>query len=264
MIFLYKVWAWARDHAWIFAIVAVGILLLILSRGKFDFKKFYGKEKEVIDAKAEARKVQAELGAAKAAEKIKEEHKETIKKLDDAQAKRAKELENDPEKLVEALLRATLVLLLCLPPLLAPQVAFGADDLVTVELPGGIKKKCDAGDAAKCAAWLDEGKVAPFAGVLQSPKQAAELAAKAEYTNERIKAAVDVEVKLAKNEVDKQKAIFDIQLKAEVDKRLVAEKALDDAGPSWYESPYFVVPVTVVATLAVTALAIKGAQELRQ
>jgi hypothetical protein len=264
MSWLIKAWGWCRDHAWIIAIVAVGILLLILSRGKFDFKKFYSKEKEVIDAKAEARKAQIELGAAKAAEKIKEEHKEVIKKLDEQQAKRAKELENDPEKLVEAILRATLVLLLFLLPWTAPSVAFGADDLVTIELPGGLKKKCHAGDPQKCAAFLPEGVVAPFAGVLQTPRQAAELAAKAEFTDERIKAAADVEIRLAKNEIEKLKAIHAVELKAEVDKRLAAEKALEDAGPAFYEHPVFVAAVAVVATVAVTAVAIKGAQELRE
>jgi hypothetical protein len=244
-----EVWGWIRDHAWIIAIVGVGILLFILSRGKFDFRKFYDKEKEVIDAKTAARTATIELGAVRAVEQIREQHEDKIKQLDKDQSKRVKELEHDPEKLVEAILRTTMVLLLFFFPLLAASSASGADDLVSVKLPDGTIKKCQAADAAKCAAWVDLGKAAPFAGVLQTPKQAAELAAKAEYTDARIQAAVDFQIKLAAIEVDKQKAIFDVKLQAEVDKRIAAEKALD-AGSSWYVHPAFVVPVTILATCA--------------
>lgn len=264
MIALIKVWGWIRDHAWLIAIVAVGILLLVLSRGKFDFKKFYTKEKQVIDAKAEARVAKIELGAVKAAEQIKEQHAEKIKQLDADQAKRAKELEHDPEKLVEAILRTTMVLLLCLLPLLAAAPAFGADDLVTTKLPDGTIKKCHPGDVTKCAAWLDEGKVAPFAGVLQTPKQAAELVAKAEYTDERIKAAADVEIRLSANEVDKLKSIHAVELKAEVDKRLAAEKALEKAGIQWYESPWFIVPVTIAATVGAIVAGAEISKKVRE
>jgi flagellar biosynthesis/type III secretory pathway M-ring protein FliF/YscJ len=107
MITLKTAWAWFRDHAWLIVIVGLAILVWIATRGKKDVSKILSAEREVVKAKAEARKAEVQLGAEKAAEKIRTEHQETIKKLDEAQKKRAEELAKDPEALVEHLLRAS-------------------------------------------------------------------------------------------------------------------------------------------------------------
>jgi hypothetical protein len=144
-----------------------------------------------------------------------------------------------------------------------PRPAFSADELVTIEIPGTkLKKKCLKEDLEKCALILTLDTPAPFSGVLMTVKQAADITAKAEFTDERIRAAADVEIRLAKNENETQKKLHVIDLEAKDKEIKLLEQALADSGPKFYEHPAFVIPVTVVVTLGVVALAIKGAKEL--
>ena len=102
-----RAWAWVRDHLWLFLAVGVAYLVWVVTRGRRDPKAVVARERQVVDAKAEARRAEADLGAEQAAEKIKADYAEKLKQLDAAQKEKADALASDPESLVEHLLRAT-------------------------------------------------------------------------------------------------------------------------------------------------------------
>lgn len=108
-------WRWVKDHAWLVGLALVGVLGLLWALfGKKsdkpkldDLKKTLALEKKIIDEKAAAAKAAAQNGHAAAAAEIKARHQEAIDKMDEADRKKIEELENDPEALVDALLRAS-------------------------------------------------------------------------------------------------------------------------------------------------------------
>lgn len=108
---------WVKDHAALLVllvVVLVAMLAVLFSRrsGKAEALKALAgdlaKEKKIIDAKADIAKEQATLGAYVAREKIWREYGEQIKALDEDARKKVDELAEDPEALVERLLRGTL------------------------------------------------------------------------------------------------------------------------------------------------------------
>jgi hypothetical protein len=71
-----------------------------------EFKKELGLELEIIQGRAEAAKIKAASTAALATEQIKQKYADDLRKLDEKQQARIKELEGDPEALTEAILRS--------------------------------------------------------------------------------------------------------------------------------------------------------------
>jgi hypothetical protein len=103
-------WSWLRDHGKWLAFVGLAIIVTLILRprtGKKQLLKAVELESKVIEAKAEARKAQIDLGAEKASQKIKEEHAKVLEQLEEKEQARVKELESNPEALIEAILRAS-------------------------------------------------------------------------------------------------------------------------------------------------------------
>lgn len=93
-----------KKYSFLIAIVGIGILLFIVSRGKApipDFKL----EKEALDARAEADKLKATIGHEAAVEAVEHKYEESLKKLDEDQKEQAKELRKDPAKLAQWIVR---------------------------------------------------------------------------------------------------------------------------------------------------------------
>lgn len=108
-------WRWVKAHAWLIGIAVVGafgIAWALFGRGTDkpkldDLVKRLSLEKQIINEKAKVAKVVAKNDHATAVVEIKDRHKETIEKMDEADKKKIEELEDDPEALVDALLRAS-------------------------------------------------------------------------------------------------------------------------------------------------------------
>lgn len=133
-------------------------------------------------------------------------------------------------------------------------------ELEHVEAP----KICIKKDQRKCFTFLRKGEPSPFTGALQTKELGAAQVAKYEKLLELSLDAVDTErgyATVRELQADKDEKA-DLEAKDAHIKLL--EQAVEDASPSWYESPAFVIPLTAALTLGACALAIKGAQELRE
>ena len=88
------------------ALVA-GILWALLFRrsGPSPVERFRERS-EVIDAEAEAKKAQAQLGTERAVAEVKAKHAEAMRELEKEGEDRVRELEKDPSKLAGAAMRA--------------------------------------------------------------------------------------------------------------------------------------------------------------
>lgn len=106
---------WLKDHLWLVAIAFLGVLAFVVAvvlrlknTGSLkDLAKELKLEKQVIDEKAKTAKLVAEKGRDEALATIRKQHEDRVAKMDDADKKKVEELANDPEALVEHLLRAT-------------------------------------------------------------------------------------------------------------------------------------------------------------
>jgi len=109
-------WRWVKAHSWLVGLAVVGligVMWALFGRGTDkpkldDLVKRLSLEKQIINEKAKVAKVVAKQDHTAAVVDIKARHKETIEKMDEADKKKIEELENDPEALVDAVLRATL------------------------------------------------------------------------------------------------------------------------------------------------------------
>ena len=105
---------WIKDHA-LFFLIAFGVIgafvfAVIRRKDAGTVKELVEKlelEKKVIDQKAAAAKHTARLGHKRVAEEIKKDHEKAIAKMDEEDRKKVEVLEDDPEALVEHLLRVS-------------------------------------------------------------------------------------------------------------------------------------------------------------
>jgi hypothetical protein len=98
------------DHWYIPVAVGIAILLWIITRGRaLPPTSVFKTELEAIKAAAKARDYEAMLGTQDAIEAVKKDHLQEILKLNEAQAQKAKELNNDPVALSRFLVRAASV-----------------------------------------------------------------------------------------------------------------------------------------------------------
>jgi hypothetical protein len=110
-------WRWLKGHSWLIWIAVIGVAGFVLAtvflsgedKPKFgDLLEKLGLEKKIIDEKAKVAKMVAKNGHAVAAAEIEKKFKSDIDKLDEAEKKKVEELKDDPEAMVDAVLRATL------------------------------------------------------------------------------------------------------------------------------------------------------------
>jgi gas vesicle protein len=110
-------WRWLKAHSWLIWVAVIGTAGFVLAaiflsgndRPKFgDLLTKLGLEKKLINEKARVAKLVAKEGHAAAADDIKQKYKNDIAKLDEAETKKIEELKDDPEAMVDAVLRATL------------------------------------------------------------------------------------------------------------------------------------------------------------
>jgi hypothetical protein len=120
-----------------------------------------------------------------------------------------------------------------------------------------FKKKCHKGDPTKsCTMFIPKGSKAPFSGVLYMPRLAAQQAVAAAGVQDRVELAVrgaKEEAAVIKKYDDR---IHAIELETKDKEIALVEDALKEAvSTSWYTHPAFVVPVTVVLTVALIKVA---------
>jgi len=100
-----RVLYWLKDYWYLPLIAGVAIIGYLAFRGRggrwWDVKH----ELEVIEAGRQAREAKACLGAAQAAEQVREQHAEALALLDVDQAKEAERLKADPVALSRFLVR---------------------------------------------------------------------------------------------------------------------------------------------------------------
>lgn len=105
---------WFRDNAWwmLLALTAIGgYVLAVVTRSKdspslTEVKNRLTLERNVLKAKAAAAKDVLAIGHEATVTQIQNDHAATIKTLDDVDKAKVEELANDPEALVDFLLRA--------------------------------------------------------------------------------------------------------------------------------------------------------------
>jgi hypothetical protein len=152
---------------------------------------------------------------------------------------------------------------------------FAAEDLASkwerTPLPG-LKNPliCRTDDPSMCVLRLELGEKAPWAGILQTDRQAAELAVRADpdRIEQRIKEAVDAVVKLSNNELEFEKRKSQIDLNS-LSTEMAAmeenyEKRIELVEAHWYQEPMFVIPVTVLVTLGAVAATVAIADQLKE
>lgn len=108
-------WQWVKSHAFLIGLGLfglIGVLWALFGRGTDkpkmgDLVTKLSLEKQVIDAKAKVRKMTAMQGHAVAAAQIKKDNEEKIAAMDEADQKKVEELADDPEALVDYVLRTT-------------------------------------------------------------------------------------------------------------------------------------------------------------
>lgn len=257
---IYRIWAWVRDHAVFLFSALAAICAWFVYRGKHNVSVALAKEKEVLLAKEQARVLAAEKGAATATVEIKAAYQEKLRQIDIEQAKQIQSLESNPEALVEAILRATLALLLALYPF----DLRADDDLIDVPIPEySTTMTCVKADPKKCSMVLEKGVLAPFQGILSTFRTAAEQTAKASFNEERIRAEAASRIQLVEAEAEKNKGIFEAKLETKDNEIDALKHQLDEAG-AIYRNPFIVVPATVVVTCLLGWGAIEAAQKLRK
>ena len=84
------------------AVLAGVILLASAGKIKLPIKKM----KDLVDAEAKAKKLEARIGRDEAVKQIKEEHEDVLKALDEQERAEVERLSDDPSSLSKALLRA--------------------------------------------------------------------------------------------------------------------------------------------------------------
>lgn len=157
---------------------------------------------------------------------------------------------------------------------LLPSLALGQTKKWDVYKIPGLKheQKCHVGDPTRCVVYVRKGETVPFDGVLQSPKQAATVAVRADpkRTQERIDAEVKKAKDLAAVDLKLEKKYRAIDNQAAADKLKATEtnyeeriKRLEDALPSWYQEPWFVASTTFVLTVAAVGVTVHIADRLR-
>jgi hypothetical protein len=125
-------------------------------------------------------------------------------------------------------------------------------------IPPQAPIKCKPDDPEVCVVYLKKGEPAPFDGILYTNRAAAKQTALVEQVEERIKTAADKERDLGRVEVEKLKAIHEIDAKAWADQRKLIvdtyDRALEDRKPGILEHPVFVATVSVLATAGAITL----------
>ncbi len=103
--------------------------------------------------------------------------------------------------------------------------------------------------------YLKTGELAPFNGDLWPPVRSMRLVLRAEYCAE--KAATDLRNAARKFtiELDAKDQMAQATRDADAERIRILTEALENARP-WYESPYFVIPTTVAATVGLVALSV--------
>jgi hypothetical protein len=93
-------WKWL----WLPALVIAGLVLFLFGRNR-NLIGWVKTELLAIDAKAKAKKLEANTGTAQARRQVEKEHKQTIKDLDEQQRQKAEKLASDPGALAAYLVR---------------------------------------------------------------------------------------------------------------------------------------------------------------
>ena len=93
-----------KGYALLAVIIGIGVLTYVLTKGKRPIPNA-GKEMEIIAAKAEIQKLQAEKGLEAAVAALEAKHASRIAEMDEASREQAKALRSDPKALTEFLLR---------------------------------------------------------------------------------------------------------------------------------------------------------------
>lgn len=106
MIWLKNVGRWFSDYWFLLLLLLGGLVAFAWKMGKssnpFEVVK---KEKEIIDAKAKVRKEKAAKGVEAAKKMAREEYLAQLDAIDKARVQKYEELIDDPEALVDAVLR---------------------------------------------------------------------------------------------------------------------------------------------------------------
>jgi hypothetical protein len=147
---------------------------------------------------------------------------------------------------------------------LLSDTAWSKDQIVETEIEGHVfKKKCHAGDPKKCTMYVPANAPAPYSGILYTPRLAATQAVRAAGCKDEIDLAVKREQDVAATKKRGDDRLHKIDLGTKDKEIKILEDALEDAGPSWYSHPAFVIPVTVAATLGAVAATVAIADRLR-
>lgn len=126
--------------------------------------------------------------------------------------------------------------------------------------------ECDPNDPTACSTPINKGQAAPYSGQLLTPVLAIRLGQDAEHCDDRLDLELAHTSSLARIRLDYEKALRVVDVRQLTRERDAYERDRDfwkgEAGrkvepPHWTASPYFVVPVAVLATLGAVWLGIE-------
>ena len=129
------------------------------------------------------------------------------------------------------------------------------------------ERHCDPKDPQSCVQAVTEGEQVPFPGVLMTHRRAAKLVTTTEQCADEKALSLEeaselhlIQLKLAEDLRINDQQAHKLQLGLMQKRMIQMEKELS---PPWYERPVFVAAVSVLATVAVFAGAVKTVEVLR-
>jgi hypothetical protein len=120
------------------------------------------------------------------------------------------------------------------------------------------RTECDPEDPTACSTPVNKGQVAPYSGQLLTPTLAIRLGQTAEHCDDRIELEVSHTSSIARVRLDYERALRVADVRQLTRERDAFERDRDFwktetarrvEPPHWTSSPYFVVPLTVLATV---------------
>lgn len=120
------------------------------------------------------------------------------------------------------------------------------------------EKICNPAEPEKCAQGIAQGTPAPFTGQLMTNALAIDLGQKAEGCDKRIAIEVTKTTGELTIDLNLEQRKHAIDLEAWQQERGLMQHRIDQlsAPPPFYTRPWFVIPVTVIATLATVRLSV--------
>ena len=102
-------WRWFKDHAWLLLIIVVlgGLWLLAKGRDKSTLLEQINMERKVVREKAQVRKLVVQNQTREAIKAVEEKFSIEFAHLESQNKEKVRELEVDPEALVEFIIRSS-------------------------------------------------------------------------------------------------------------------------------------------------------------